>query len=305
MSKDIIDLNKIKDFCKIDKYIEDNIQNDSTIHIKNLEIPVNTIIKGGQISNLNDFRSPLFITFINEGFKTLTANFICNLQAVMPDVLEHHLIIIVDSIFTAKWLMGYNNQLSLYVYFSDENVTQTSASYGTDEYKSIMMHRGYGLLHFLGRGKRVVWLEPDAIYYDNLLKVQEIVAPKSDYVFFDDYNMPCGCFIVFPGDSDGKVFYEKVLSYALQNYDRNDQISLNTLKHEVTWSLLDKCKFRSGIYIVDTLPSGNKRLTDCDNATIIVQHLNFIIGLDAKIGLAKRLGAWYIDESLRCMLNKI
>lgn len=279
----------------LEKYLKNN--NDDFLS--------NVLYKNNQPINLKNLSSPVFITFINEGFKPMAANFICNLQHVMPQVIVDHLIVITESKTTAKWILEYNSNIAFFFYESKEQISSKESWFGSNDYKNIMMMRGYALLHFLGQGVPIIWLEPDAIYYDDLLTVEEIINPVTDFVFYNDNFMPCGCFIVFPKDEKSVFFYKRVLEEAEKIHNKNDQVSLDSIKDNVSWSMLNKCKFRSGAYIVDERADGQKRLTDCDSVKAIVQHLNFVIGLEEKIKLAKRQNAWFVDSNLQCKTREI
>jgi hypothetical protein len=57
-----------------------------------------------------------------------------------------------------------------------------------------------------------VWLESDAVYYQDLTTRSELIPGEADVVLMDDGGVHCGCFIVFSNKtSAGYYWYTEIM----------------------------------------------------------------------------------------------
>jgi Nucleotide-diphospho-sugar transferase len=242
---------------------------------------------------------PVFTTFGNPGYLDQLKNLICNLRQFAG--MHNHLLIIVTERGMIDTLSKLGYPINIAVAPSAEN--GETSEYGTQLYNQLMLYRAQTLLYILGETE-IVWFEADAVYNQNLLERPEIVHTTSDITFFRDRLMYGGGFIRFAATSAAKSFYEEVfkrLSDSVKNgqVDINDQTILNQLLLEMpnlNFTVFDKCQYRSGFFL--RFP---EEYTNCTQPAV-VQQFNWVVGVPAKLALAKAHGGWFLtaDNHSKC-----
>ena len=283
-------------------------------------------VSQGKSVDFNALPEPLFVTFGNEGFQDLLANFVCNLLTY-PSMLKHTLILVTSQNIVDQ-IEPLHTEITVGL-ISQKTTLQRGYDYNTKDYINLMFLRGQCLLKILGE-KEIVWLEADAIYHKNLLNESEIMETRSDFVFFRDQFMFGGGFIRFAKTRSTKEFYSEVMSrlnesvYPQQFYSRmirfweriklslispsnapfyeklhrallsqvNDQFILNTYLNEeaFNYTVFDSCRFRSGYYFHSWIYQFM-----CSGIEPVMQQHNWMIGVQTKIAFAKSNSGWFLD----------
>jgi hypothetical protein len=264
--------------------------------VSNQSVEINSIhlVSQGKNVSFMQLQEPLFVLFGNAAYKTMLANYVCN-TALFPGMHERSVIITTDH-ETMRFLESLQTKVNIWLI---EDSKQEGYNYGTPMYLRLMLLRGRHLLHLLGK-KTVIWLEADAAYYENLLDQPEIVNSANDLTFFWDWQSFGGGFIRFAATETAKHFYEKIIEGMMPSdvSDNeipwaNDQAMLNQyIKGSgfVNFSVFDDCKYRSGVYY-----KNHEYQQRCANVRPIVQQHNWIVGVDAKIALAKDKNVWFLN----------
>ena len=312
--------------------LKDASHGAQTVHANNFfrdkidELEIKFVSQGRPI----DFKllpEPLFVTFGNEGFQDLLANFVCNLLS-FNSMLKHTLII-VTSQKTASVIESLNTDVT--VGLIPDTTLQRGYDYNTKDYLNLMFLRGQCLLKILGE-KEIIWLEADARYYKNLLNETTITETRSDFVFFRDQFMFGGGFIRFARKQTAKEFYSVVMSRLNESafpqlllsrtirfwerlkgaftspsqapfYERfhrailsqvNDQFILNTYLNEedFNYTVFDACRFRSGYYYHSWIYQ-----LICSGIEPVMQQHNWMVGVQTKISFAKSNDGWFLNPN--------
>jgi len=235
---------------------------------------------------------PVFFIFANAGYKKILGNFICNIR-LFPEMVDHILILTTDfdtrfyieqlpGTFTTGVLPLRSDLLSNY-------------DYDTDNFIDLMRIRGHALLSLLGH-KSIVWIEPDATYYQDLMLRTEIVdGLNSDLIFYWDGTMYGGGFIRFSQTAKARSFYTRVMEI-MDSTNLNDQTILQQVIEELkpNFRVFDTCQYRNGQFL--TSDKNSDYLVMCAGVKPVVQQHNWIVGMDSKIDLAKRIGAWFLND---------
>ena len=236
-----------------------------------------------------DIQDPVFVLFGNAAYKSLLANYICNI-AVFPGMHEHTLIIVTD-LETKLYLEGLSTQVNIWLI---EDSDQDAYNYDTAQYIRLMQLRGQHLLQVLGK-KTILWLEADAMYYENLLLQPEILHSSTDITFFWDWQSYGGGFIRFAATDTARQFYADIINTTGNGV--NDQSSLNQYiasSNFKNFSVFNDCKYRSGMYY-----KNEEYRRRCEGVKAVVQQYNWIVGVQSKISLAKEKNQWYLTADER------
>jgi hypothetical protein len=124
------------------------------------------LTRRGQPVTMDSLPAPLLVTFGNEAYRTILANFLCN-TANFPPMHAHTLIIVTDQ-STVDYLGALDTDATIGLY---THLLQIGHEYGTPDYVRLMHLRGQILLTLLG-SRAILWLEADAGYsgpYDGIL----------------------------------------------------------------------------------------------------------------------------------------
>jgi hypothetical protein len=283
------------------------------------------LVSQGRPAEFDLLPEPLFVTFGNDGFQDLLANFVCNLRS-FPPMLKHTLIIVTSQECVDR-IASFNTDVTIGIIA--DTILQRGYDYNTKDYIDLMLLRGHYLLKILGE-KEIVWLEADAVYYKNLLDDTAITETRSDFVFFRDQFMFGGGFIRFARTQATREFYSEVisrlnestypqdfLSRSIRFFERlklafnspsqapwyeklhraflsqaNDQFILNTYLNEkiFNYTQFDSCLYRSGYYFHSWIYQ-----IMCSGIEPVMQQHNWMIGVQTKIGFAKSSGTWFLD----------
>lgn len=245
-------------------------------------------------------QDPVFVMYGNKGYRELLGNFVCN-TALFPPMHSHTLMIVTEQ-STADYIRSLSEHIHIHLVRDHE--LNEAYDFGTPDYLKLMMHRGTLLVDLLGvaqrQGKSVVWLEPDFHYTQNLLSRPEITETTSDMVFYWDHAMHCGCFMRFAPVPASVRFYKEVMDRMQRVFanhgETNDQIVLNDVIADwlPNFTVLDKCLYRSGAY--NAGQAGEEEGKRCSGIRPVAQHHNWIVGLEAKVSMAKRTGGWFLTD---------
>jgi hypothetical protein len=251
------------------------------------------LTRRGQPITLDSLPAPLLVTFGNEAYRTILANFLCN-TAVFPPMHAHTLIIVTDQ-STVEYLSALDTDATIGLY---THPLQTGHEYDTPDYLRLMLLRGQILLTLLGT-RPILWIEADAEYSGNLLAHPAIAAPTTDLVLYWDGTLFGGGFILFAATESARSFYASVmtrLESGISNGDyTNDQVILNdelSRQPHVTRTEFDRCQFRSGLIYHEE--KGVDYRLQCQGTRPLVQQHNWIKGNQQKIDMAIQHGAWFL-----------
>lgn len=296
-------------------YQNNNLKNDTNSNIKNIQnkIVISHEELSGEKKNysfessslrqaLVRVQEPAFILYGNRGYKSIMANFVCNM-ALFPPMHKHILMVVTDN-DTAVFLQTLSNDITLFVSKGKESLHE-AYDFESPEYLKLMLARGWmlvGLLHeALVQEKTVIWLEPDFYYTQNLLNRTEMMDTISDLVLFWDQEMYCGCFIRFAPVPASGLFYTEIMRRMQDIHTKggttNDQILLNDVVSDQlpNFTLFDRCLYRSG-----TFNTGGYMLEyqlSCTGIQPVAQHHNWIVGAGTKVQMAKAKGGWFMTDN--------
>jgi len=249
-------------------------------------------------------KDPVFVVYGNRGFRTIMANFLCNM-ALFPPMQSHILAVVTDE-ETGEFIRSFGQDINVFV--NHQNLHE-SYDFDSRGYLDLMISRGLFLVDLLAeayvQSKTLIWLEPDFYYTQNLLNRPEMIDNSSDMVFFWDHEMYCGCFIRFAPVPASLVFYKEVMDRMQKihavNGTTNDQILLNAVVADQLpdFSVFDRCLYRSGTYNTGGFMLEYQR--SCEGIRPVAQHHNWIIGAESKVEMAKLNGGWFLtDDGDRC-----
>jgi hypothetical protein len=248
-----------------------------------------------------DIPDPIFIVYGNAGYRHVLGSFVCNMQ-LFPEMRSHLLVVVTDH-STAGYIREIDHEITVFV---DENGLNGAYLFGTTMYIELMLARGAFLIESLhiaqDQSKSVIWIEPDFDYRQNLMHRTEITHTQSDLVFFKDHQMFCGCFIRFAPVPASVTFYEEVMNRTRGKLKKgvitNDQEELNAVVQEQApnYTVFDRCLYRSGLFKRNEYILENEQA--CTDSHIVVQHHNWIVGVESKIQMAKESGAWFLSADL-------
>jgi Nucleotide-diphospho-sugar transferase len=276
----------------------------------------------GLHTNWNSIPEPLIVVFGNDGYLPLMLNLLCNLRN-FPRMLPHLLMVVPDT-KTADALLAVG--LPMTVAVTPLDAIRGDFDYYASEYRDILIWRANALFTLLGRGKKVLCMEADVIIYQDLLEQPEIIGGKlhincflyatflqicltilpyfvcsgaTDLTLFWDHTVYGAGFVVFAPTDNAKAFYAEVLQTLILKTDMdNEAISRLIAEHKnpFTHTKLDRCRYRSGASF--KFPD---QYTDCTQLPV-VQQLNWVVGLPAKVELAKAHGGWFLttDNPTKC-----
>ena len=257
------------------------------------------MISQGKQVDFSSMPEPVLVMFGNHAFRYMLGNFICNMQ-MFPPTLQHTLFIVSDK-STLDYLESFKTEAVIWLIPS--NGLEEDYDYETANYKHLMLLRGESLVQLLGQ-KRVLWLEPDAMYFQNPLLQPEIAGSTADGVdpndlfLYWDHVMYGGGFIVFPANETSKVFYADIMNQMRHSGGDqptiNDQQLLNTYikENNIKFKTLDDCRYRSGFYYRS--PEYQEK---CKDVRPVVQQHNWIVGLGTKEEFAKSHNAWFLSDN--------
>ena len=250
---------------------------------------------------IQDINDPIFIVYGNAGYKHVLGSFVCNMQ-MFPEMRSHLLVVVTDH-STSGYIKEIDHEIRIFV---DENGLNEAYLFGTTMYIELMLARGAFLIELLqiaqDQSKSVVWIEPDFDYRQDLMHRTEITNTHSDLVFFRDHEMFCGCFIRFAPVPASVTFYEDVINRTRVKFKEgvitNDQEELNAVLKEQApnYTVFDRCLYRSGLFKRNEYVLENEQ--ECTGAHAVVQHHNWIVGVESKIQMAKDGGAWFLSEDM-------
>ena len=262
--------------------------------VTKLETQTMTIWNQNKVVALESIPRPVFTTFGNPGYLLQLKNLICNLRQ-FPGMHERLLVIVTEEeMMRALSELGYPINIAVASAASVEHGAESE--YGTHRYNQLMLFRAHALLQLLGKTE-IMWIEADAVYRQSLLDQEVITRTTSDITLFHDRFMYGGGFIRFAATPAAKQFYE-VVTQRLAASVRDTQVHVNdqTLLNEVVaatpglnYSTFDKCLYRSGASL--RFP---EEYTEC--AEVVVQQLNWVVGVQSKIDLARAHGGWFLQD---------
>ena len=119
-------------------------------------------------------------------------------------------------------------------------------------------------------------------------------AGATDLSLFWDHTVYGAGFVVFAPTDNAKAFYAEVLQTLISKTDMdNEAISRLVAEHKnpFTHTKLDRCRYRSGASF--KFPD---QYIDCTQLPV-VQQLNWVVGLPAKVELAKAHGGWLLTTA--------
>ena len=281
-------------------------------HFSELAMDKNVTALDNSMQGIPD---PIFFTVGNSGYDELMANFMCNMK-IFPPIHKHLLVALLDDT-SAEYISTFSDSATILSLGNDE--ASSAAEYNTMQYRELMLTRGLLLLRVLQTAKKqnktVIWVEPDMLYTQNLLMMEDLMKPNTDISFMWDYWTECGCFIRFPPTEASIMLYHEVMKRmqpsALSFTSKHDQDLLKEVIEEqnsnskIKINILDPCTYRSGKYLINGFP--DDRHTQCSpDAIPAVQHLNWIVGIESKIQTAKNIKGWFLSEDkTTCALHHI
>ncbi len=252
-------------------------------------------------SMLIEIPDPVFVTYGNKGYQTMMSNFVCNM-ALFPGMHSHILIIVTDAEM-ATFLKTLSPLIHVYYVAKPGDDMNEAYDFATPNYLQLMMSRGVILLDILTLSqtqmKSVVWLEPDFLYYQNLLDRPEMTETTSDLVFYWDHVAYCGCFIRFAPVPASFMLYKEVMdrmhTIHAEGGSKNDQVLLNEVVTErrPNMSVFDACLYRAGAH------AGweSKYEQECRGIRPVAQHHNWIVGVKTKEQAAKDMKGWFLTDT--------
>jgi hypothetical protein len=274
-------------------------------YIENLQIRDSITKKHIYFKDLNN---PIFLLTVNKGYSDIASNFLCNML-MFPNSFRNLLIL-----STHEETRRHLEQLTLSSGLSFASgimstsfleMNEGASDYDSHAYNMFMYERGKTLVSLIGT-KDILWLEPDATYYSDLMGQEEIAKgiPYIDIIFYWDAKLYGGGFIRFSANQKAKQFYQRVV-HAMESsrLEKNDQVILQDIiqSENINYTVFDTCKYRHGLFLNKN--SKYEYISKCEKVSPIVQQHNWVIGKENKISLAKEINAWFLqikDEDWTC-----
>ena len=236
---------------------------------------------------------PAIVVFGNDGYLPLMLNLLCNLRH-FPRMQQHTLMVVPDA-QTAQVLLDLGVQITVAV--SPLESVQGAHDYSTDQYKDILTWRANSLLSLLAREKTVLCMEADVIVYQDLTEQPEF-KQHTDLTLFWDHAVYGAGFVLFAPTQRAKQFYTEVQKTLASETEMDNEAITRLVAAQsssVTFSKFDRCRYRAGASF--KFPEEYK---DCAQIPVVVQQLNWVIGMQAKIELAQAHRGWFLQDQQQC-----
>lgn len=243
----------------------------------------------GQHKQFAKLPDPVIVIFGNHGFLPLMLNFICNLRN-FPRTMQHMLMVVPD-LGTAQVLLDM--RLPFTVGVTDMEVTHSDHDYESTGYKDLLIWRSETLFTLLGRQKRVLCMEADVILYQELVEQPEIMTMTTDLTVYLDPKFIGAGFLLFAPTAQAKRFYSDVVHMLHTKTIMDNDILTKLIQKNSNYSIFDKCRYRSGVFIK------YPHEYSCEGPPVI-QQLNWVIGLQGKINMAKAHRGWFLTADQKC-----
>ena len=234
---------------------------------------------------------PAIVVFGNDSYLPFMLNMLCNLRH-FPRMLQHTLMVVPDA-QTAQALLDSGVPITVAV--SPFESVQGEHDYYTDKYRDILVWRANTLLTLLAREKTVLCMEADVIVYQDLLDQPEL-RQSTDLTLFWDHTVYGAGFVLFAPTQHAKQFYVEVLKILVSKTEMdNEAITRLVQSSSVTFGKFERCRYRSGASF--KFP---EQFEDCAQIPVVVQQLNWVVGMQAKIQLAQAHRGWFLQDQQQC-----
>jgi hypothetical protein len=250
----------------------------------------------------------VIITAATFGFKDFLYNWMCSVELADSELLNHILIYTVD-IELVKELVLQRNFKNVY-WDGQKIVNQQSLSYGSKDYRYLMMYRTEFIQSVLVQHNyKILLVDNDAIWKKNPLKYitqnyrdKDLVGQNDSMSSRENLRpMICAGFIYLNTTVSMKRLWTDLTKHhsrlvlSHKNEGMTEQIMLNNMKMRIKYALLPWPLFPSGyIYITDKDKSETFK-------NLHVYHNNWIIGKQKKLDRFKQQDFWLIDEQEKCL----
>jgi hypothetical protein len=198
----------------------------------------------------------------------------------------------------------------------------SSSSFGSYEYQSLIVQRTAVALDLLNNGINVIIADIDAVWLRDPLAL--VLSSLDDSKQDDDIDIAvvrdedeiCGCFVVLKSTANTNSFWLKILEEHQQLVDEASNIKklkgiFDSEQKILTRMLLQKAydgNLHAKILSSDDFPSGLQYFSKSSSLQITtpsVVHNNFIIGLSTKIDRFRRYQLWSLSANDVCIFDSL